>query len=145
MPNSPRSRVLFVCLLLLSAAPARAASFTGELDPAPFDAATKADTAGIGEISATLDGQILTINGKFSGLSSLATAAHLEMGLAEGVKGNAIADLSAARAMAGAIGGKVTLTRAQVEAAKKNALYVQIDSERAPDGNLWGWLEISGN
>ena len=145
MPNSPRNPVLFVVLLLLSAAPARAASFTGELDPAPFDLSTKADTAGIGELSATLDGQILTISGKFSGLSSPATAAHLEMGLAEGVKGNTIADLSAVRAAAGAIGGKVSLTRAQVEAAKKNALYVQIDSEKAPDGNLWGWLEISGN
>jgi hypothetical protein len=145
MPNSPRHHVLLVALLLLSAAPACAASFTGELDPAPFDAATKADTAGIGEVSATLDGKILTISGKFSGLSSPATAAHLEMGLAEGVKGNVIADLSATRAMAGTVGGKVTLTRAQIEAAKKNALYVQIDSEKAPDGNLWGWLEISGN
>jgi hypothetical protein len=145
MPNSQRNHVLFVFLLLLSIAPVRAASFAGELDPAPFDASTKTDTAGIGELSAVLNGNILTISGKFSGLSSPATAAHLQMGLAEGVKGNAIADLSATRAMAGAIGGKVTLTRVQVEAAKKNALYVQIDSEKSPDGNLWGWLEISGN
>jgi hypothetical protein len=145
MAHSLRNSTLFILFLLLAGTSVRAATFTGELDPAPFDLATKADLAGIGELSATLDGSVLTINGKFSGLPSPATAAHLEMGLAEGVKGKAIADLTASRAAAGEIGGRVTLTRAQVEAAKKNALYVQIDSEKAPEGNLWGWLEISTN
>ena len=143
MAHSLRKRVPFILFLALAGTAAHAATFSGELDPAPFDLATRADTAGIGELSATLDGNVLTIAGKFSGLPSPATAAHLEMGLAEGVKGLAIADLSATRAAAGDISGKVTLTRAQAEAAKKNALYVQIDSEKAPDGNLWGWLEIS--
>lgn len=142
-----RNPVPLILFLALAGTAAHAATFSGELDPAPFDLATRADLAGIGELSATLDGNVLTISGKFSGLASPATAAHLEMGLAEGVKGHAIADLTATHAAAGDgdISGKVTLTRAQAEAAKKNALYVQIDSEKAPDGNLWGWLEISNN
>ncbi|MES2292296.1 MAG: CHRD domain-containing protein [Pseudomonadota bacterium] len=143
MAHSLRNCVPFIFFLALAGTAAHAATFSGELDPAPFDLATRADTAGIGELSATLDGNVLTIAGKFSGLASPATAAHLEMGLAEGVKGLAIADLTATRAADGEVGGKVALTRAQAEAAKKNALYVQIDSEKAPDGNLWGWLEIS--
>jgi hypothetical protein len=145
MPNVLRRCVPLVFLALLAATPVRAATFTGELDPIPFDASTKASVAGIGDLSATLEGHVLTINGKFSGLPSSATAAHLEMGLAEGVKGTAFADLAATRSTNGEVSGRVTLTRAQAEAAKKNALYVQIDSENAPDGNLWGWLEISDN
>jgi hypothetical protein len=145
MRNLLRGNVPLIFLALLAATPACAAAFTGELDPVPFDAATKASVAGIGELSAALEGRVLTINGKFSGLPSPANAAHLAMGLAEGVKGAAIADLTATRATDGEISGRVTLTPAQAEAAKNNALYVQIDSEQAPDGNLWGWLEISGN
>lgn len=143
MRHSPRNRVPFIFLALLAATPVRAASFTGELDPVPFDASARASVTGIGELSAALEGHVLTIQGKFSGLPSPATAAHLEMGLAEGVKGTAFADLTATRATSGEISGRVTLTGAQAEAAKRNALYIQIDSEKAPDGNLWGWLEIS--
>jgi hypothetical protein len=145
MRTSLRNRATLVFLALLAATPACAASFIGELDPVPFDASARESVTGIGELSAMLEGQVLTINGKFSGLPSPATAAHLEMGLAEGVKGTSFADLAATRATSGEISGRVTLTRAQAEAAKKNALYVQIDSEKAPDGNLWGWLEISNN
>jgi hypothetical protein len=143
MRTSLRKCAPLIFWALLVAPPARAASFVGELDPVPFDASARASVTGIGELSATLEGYVLTINGKFSGLPSPATAAHLEMGLAEGVKGTPFADLTATHAINGEISGRVTLTRAQTEAAKRNALYVQIDSEKAPDGNLWGWLEIS--
>jgi hypothetical protein len=27
-----------------------------------------------------------------------------------------------------------------VQALKKGQLYIQISSEKAPDGNLWGWF-----
>ena len=32
------------------------------------------------------------------------------------------------------------LTAEQVESLRKGKLYIQIDSEKASDGNLWGWL-----
>ena len=35
---------------------------------------------------------------------------------------------------------EVTLTQAQVEALRQGHVYLQIHSETAPDGNLWGWL-----
>ena len=32
------------------------------------------------------------------------------------------------------------LTAEQIESLKKGRFYVQLSSEKAPDGNLWGWL-----
>ena len=40
----------------------------------------------------------------------------------------------------GTFKGSVTLTREQGAAIAKGLLYVQVQSEKAPDGNLWGWL-----
>src|SRR5215831_16515831 len=37
-------------------------------------------------------------------------------------------------------GAKLTLTPQQVADLEKKRLYVQLHSEKAPDGNLWGWL-----
>ena len=34
----------------------------------------------------------------------------------------------------------VQLSAQQRQALEKNALYIQIHSEKAPEGNLWGWL-----
>jgi hypothetical protein len=38
------------------------------------------------------------------------------------------------------VSGTFKLDAAQTEALRKGKLYVQIDSEKAPNGNLWGWL-----
>ena len=40
----------------------------------------------------------------------------------------------------GTISGSVELTATQVADLEKRRLYVQVHSEKAPDGNLWGWL-----
>jgi len=69
-----------------------------------------------------------------------ATTAHLHQGVATGVRGSAIGDLSVAHALGGSITGTLRLTAEQVESLRKGKLYVQIQSEKAPDGNLWGWL-----
>ena len=37
--------------------------------------------------------------------------------------------------------GSVKLTSSQLAALKQQALYIRIDSEKAPDGNVQGWLE----
>ena len=61
-----------------------------------------------------------------------------------GVRGPAILDLTVAHAASGANSGAVNasldLTPQQIESLRKGRLYIQIDSEKAPDGNLWGWL-----
>jgi hypothetical protein len=133
-------------LLLLLAAPAFAAGYEAELDPVPFDAVNRADVIdSIGNVTATLDGGTLTINGSFSNLTSNATGGSVRIGLAKGVPGDAIGPVTVTHGRQGQITAKVKLNGAQAVALNKQALYIRIDSEKAPDGNLQGWLESVGN
>jgi hypothetical protein len=113
--------------------------FRARLSVVPIDAAMKATIAGSGSVTATLAGNKLTINGTFEGLRSSATEAHIHVG-PKGIRGPAILDLTISKATSGTISGSLELTPAQVADLKNSRLYVQIHSERAPDGNLWGWL-----
>jgi hypothetical protein len=130
---------------LLAASPVLAAGFEAELDPTPFDATNRADVINsIGNVTATLDGSKLTINGTFSALTSAATGGSVRIGLAKGVPGDAIGTLTVSHAPQGTVSGSVTLSAAQAAALQKQSLYIRIDSEKAPDGNLQGWLEATG-
>jgi hypothetical protein len=132
--------------LLFAAAPAWAADYEAQMDPAPFDASSRADILGsIGQVSATLTGNTLTVNGTFKDMTSPATAASLRAGLMKGVLGEPIGTLSVTRAPQGTVSGSVQLTPAQIEALNREAVYVRIDSEKAPEGNLQGWLEAKRN
>jgi len=100
----------------------------------------QATVAGSGSVTATLTGAKLTINGTFDGLKSPATIAQIHKSPIAGVRGPVMAELSVSGATAGTIGGVLTLTPQQVADLEKKRLYVQLHSEKAPDGNLWGWL-----
>lgn len=115
--------------------------YATELDPVAFDNSTVMNTMGKGSITATLSGRALAISGSYMGLSSNATSAHLEMGLAFGVPGPVIGELKVSGGMRGQISGSVTLNRAQLVALKQGGISVVVDSAKAPDGNLWGWLQ----
>lgn len=135
-----RSRL--TAALLLLATPAFAAGYEAQLDPTPFDATNRADVIGsIGNVTASLDGGSLTVQGSFSNLTSNATSATIRIGLAKGVPGEAIGTLAVTHAREGTVTGSVSLTPAQAAALDKQSLYIRIDSEKAPDGNLQGWLE----
>jgi hypothetical protein len=110
------------------------------LSTVPMDGGMRDAVAGSGSASAVLAGAKLTITGTFEGLRTPATIARLHRGLATGVRGAPIADLTASKSVTGAISGSVDLTPDQLQALRKGQLYVQIASEKAPDGNLWGWL-----
>jgi hypothetical protein len=43
-------------------------------------------------------------------------------------------------AVSGNVTGSVELSPSQLEDLRNAKIYVQIDSEKAPEGNLWGWL-----
>jgi hypothetical protein len=137
-----RKTLIGALALLLSAAPAFAAGYDAELDPVPFDASNRAIVINsIGNARATLDGGTLTVQGNFSNFTSPATGGSLRIGLAKGVPGDAIGSLTADHATAGHFSGVIKLTSGQIAALKKQAIYVRIDSEKAPDGNVQGWLE----
>lgn len=114
--------------------------FVGRLSPVPVDGVTRDDVTGIGSLSAVLAGTRLSITGSFTGLGGPATEARLHRGLATGVRGTAFHDLTVSEATAGSVSGVLDLTPDQVDSLRNGRLYVQIHSEKAPDGNLWGWL-----
>ena len=124
-----------------AAAFAQATSYRGRLSPVPIaNAAAGATVKGVGSATATLKGTTLTINGTFEGLVTGATTAKLHVGRKTGVRGPEAADLQVTKAMSGTVSGTVTLTKEQLQDLAQGKLYVQIQSEKAPEGNLWGWL-----
>ena len=116
------------------------ATFKVRLSPVPMDAPLRATVAGVGNATGTLQGMKLTIMGSFEGLKSPATIAQIHRSVAAGVRGPAILDLTVTKSTSGMVGGSVDLNAEQVESLRKGQLYIQIHSEKAPDGNLWGWL-----
>ena len=127
-----------VCVVPLTAQAPE--TYKARLSPVPVEATTRESIAGLGSATATLVGTRLSITGSFEGLRSPALDAKVHQGPVTGVRGPAIADLTVARATNGAVNASLDLTPQQIESLKKGKLYIQIDSEKAPDGNLWGWL-----
>ena len=117
--SRPSRMMLGAALALLLAAPALAAgaSYEAELDPTPFDATNRADVIeSIGNLTATLDGSILTVRGTFSNFTSPATGGSFRIGLAKGVPGDAIGSLTVEHARQGSFSGTIKLNAAQMAA-----------------------------
>jgi len=134
---------LAIVILVLSLRPIAAQNevrYKVRLAPVPMDIAMRSTVAGSGSATAVLKGTSLTINGTFEGLRSSATAARLHQGPTMGLRGMPFADLMISKATNGTITGSVTLSPEQVRALERGRVYLQISSDRAPDGNLWGWF-----
>jgi CHRD domain-containing protein len=128
--------------IIFVAAPAFAADhYQTDIGPTPKNGRQGANVQGRGTVLGTLDRNIFTIQGKFAGLSSPATEARLHMGNVMGGTGPAIGTLQIPQAQSGEILGSFTLTPAQVAGLKVGKLYVMLDSQSAPKGNLWGWFQ----
>ena len=119
-------------------------SWAGRLSPVPIGTGQAATITGVGSVKGTLNGSRLVIAGDFSGLQTAATAARLHRG-PKGIRGPAVFDLTVTPATSGSINGTFDLTPAQVDDLGRERFYVQIHSEKAPDGNLWGWLLVQEN
>ena len=139
-PRRFRTTYAVFLLIAINAIAQRAETYKVRLTPVSMDAAMKVDIAGSGSASATLSGATLVVNGTFDGLLSPATTAQIHRGSVTGVRGPVILDLTILPKTAGPISGTFTLNFDQVESLRKGRLYIQIGSEKAPDGNLWGWL-----
>jgi hypothetical protein len=116
-----------------------AQTFKARLSPMPVDATTQAGTTGLSAATAVLTGTKLTISGTFSGLQTPATIAQIHIG-PKGVSGPPALDLTVTKATSGTLHGEFMLTSAQADHLKRGRLYIQVHSEKAPDGNLRGWL-----
>jgi CHRD domain-containing protein len=115
--------------------------FRARLSPVPINISMMTTVAGSGTLTASLTGRQLTIQGTFEGLRSPATTAQIHRG-PKAIPGPVIPnfELTVTKAAKGTISGMIELTPDQIADLRNGQWYVQIQSERAPDGNLWGWL-----
>ena len=135
-------------ILCLAAGSARAASdaYQVELGPTARVEATRLTTLGRGTAEVTLEGNKLTIRGKFGGMVSKATDAHLCVGYGIGTPGTCDGgDLAVTKDTTGKVSGAITLNSRLLKALPAGQLYIQINSvgAPAPAGNLWGWILIA--
>jgi hypothetical protein len=121
-----------------------ARTYKARLSAVPMPAFST-NVVGSGSVTATVTGSKLSVSGTFDGLATPATVARLHKSPKPGIRGPAIFDLTVTQATSGAITGAFDLTAAQVQEIAQNRYYVQLHSEKAPDGNLWGWLFVQEN
>jgi hypothetical protein len=128
-------------VLLLTLAVAQApVTLRARLAPVPIDVAMQDTIAGLGTASATLTGTTLTVDGTYRGLKSAATAVRVFESAKPGLRGPLVGEFASGGGTTGTFKGTLTLTREQAAAFGNGLLYVQLHSEKTPDGNLWGWL-----
>lgn len=130
--------LLIASLMLTSFAQAQEV-FRARLSPMPTTPQTVDDILGEGEVILTLNGNTLTVEGEFSGMSSMATGAHLHNG-PPAQPGPVVHTLEIDQATSGSISATLELTAEQVAALRNNSLYVQVHSQNNAPGELRGWI-----
>jgi hypothetical protein len=134
---------LGMAVLCLSSVPAQTPQYRARLSIVPIDIAMQSTIAGSGSATAVLKGSTLTINGTFTGLKTPATVARLHRSPRTAMRGAPIGDLTATAETSGTVSGSLELTKEQIDDLAAGRLYIQLHSQKAPDGNLWGWLLVS--
>lgn len=138
-----RQMKYFICVVLLFSVAGLAestTSFKTRLSPVAMDASMSENILGSGSAVALLTRSKLVVTGSFEGLASPATTAQLHESTVTGVRGPAVLDLTISKATSGTLSGSFELTPQRIATLRKGRIYIQLQSEKAPDGNLWGWL-----
>ena len=125
--------------LLLSANIRAQEVYRARLSPMPTTPQTVTTILGEGEVILTLNGNSLTVEGNFSGMSSAATGAHIHNG-PPAQPGPVIHTLEVSQSTEGELSGTLSLSDEQVAALSNNEFYIQIHSESNPPGELRGWV-----
>lgn len=132
--------LVVLCLAFAGGAFA-AEGYQTNLGPTPLDGSNRANVLGRGAVLATLDGRNFVLHGSFAGLATPATDAHLCLGNVMGGTGSVIYDVTVTPAVNGEVSATVTFTPEQVAALQAGKIYLLLDSQKAPKGNLWGWFQ----
>lgn len=133
--------ILFIISILLFTFTAQAQNETyrARLSPMPTTPQTVTTITGEGEVILSLNGNTLSVEGNFAGMSSVATAAHVHNG-PPAQPGPVVHTLNITTSTSGDISAVLELTDTQVEALRNNELYIQVHSEGNPPGELRGWI-----
>jgi len=118
-------------------------TFRARLSPVPISVDMVTQVTGSGSLTGVLSGTTLTLAGLFTGLQTPATNAKVHIGERTGVRGPAVFDVRVDQATTGSISATIELSDSQIASLKRGLFYLQLHSEKAPDGNLWGWLLVA--
>ena len=132
---------LAVCWIALAGPGFAGQGYQTNLGPTPLDGSNRANVLGRGAVLANLEGTRFTLHGSFAGLATPATDAHLCMGNVMGGTGPILYDVMVTPAVNGELSATVTFTPEQIAALKAGKIYLLLDSQKAPKGNLWGWFQ----
>jgi hypothetical protein len=133
-------RYAVIAALAISLAAQTKETYKARLTAVPADARTRAELTGSGTATATLEGTKVTVSGSFADLKTNATTANLHIAVAAGVRGPALGDVTISKATSGTISGSIDLTAEQLKNMQHGGLYLEIHSEKAPEGVIWGWF-----
>lgn len=135
-------RALAILVLCCGVAEAAPLGYGVHLGPAARTNVNRLVAVGRGSAEVVVDGNRLTVNGKFGGMISPATDAHLCVSQGIGVPGNCGPELEVTKDTSGTLAGTIALNARQMTALPAGQLYIQINSVKAPapGGNLWGWM-----
>lgn len=132
--------IALVSLSFAADKPAANKKYQAHLSPMPHNDAMHPNFSGKGNAIATLAGDTMSLSGAFTGLASPATKAQICLSLAPGIPGKPIFEFQVPAGVEGKVTASFKLDKDQTAALQKGQLYIQIHSEKAPNGNLWGWL-----
>ncbi|MBT3531128.1 MAG: CHRD domain-containing protein [Gammaproteobacteria bacterium] len=130
---------ILVASLFISVAAQAQETYRARLSPMPTTPQTKDTITGEGEVFLTLNGNTLSVSGNYSGMSSVATMAHIHNG-PPAQPGPVVAQLVVPASTAGEVTAELELSDELIEALKNNSLYIQIHSETNAPGELRGWV-----
>ena len=125
----------------------QARTYRARLSPLPVDGPPMMATiAGLGQRHGHADRHQADHRRHLRGTQVTSDAAKLHRGQ-KGVRGPAVLDLVVANTPSAAVrsstrdaSAAVELTPTQVDDLERERCLLQLHSEKAPDGNLWGWL-----
>lgn len=141
MKISNKLQLLLVAAALIFTGVASTAqtAYHARLSHMPRTPQTVDTITGMGQVTLSLSGNLLTVSGSFSGMSSAATMVHIHNG-PPAQPGPVVHSLEISLSTSGEISGTVELSDAQVEELKKNSLYIQVHSAGNPAGEIRGWI-----
>ena len=131
--------IVLLAFSFISATSQAQETYRARLSPMPTTPQTKDTITGEGEVFLTLNGNTLSVTGNYSGMSSVATMAHIHNG-PPAQPGPVVAQLVVPSSTAGDVTAELELSDELVEALKSNSLYIQIHSETNAPGELRGWV-----
>ena len=129
-------RTLLVAGLCVASLPALAQKYDAQMSAA--QEVPSKQSAGTGAATATLDGDKLTYEITYKGLSGPATAAHIHGPAEPGANAGVLVPFSNP---ASPIKGTVTLTPQQVTDLKGGKEYVNVHTQQNPGGEIRGQLK----